>query len=366
MTHLISKYLSRISLGTICVVFLLLIITGAKTFTVSAQMREIYQYSQKWHFQIGPSTGGLEEIAPAYSQEMNYDLGRLLWFPRKVIIFPMVFVHHATGLDIHFSYSLEIFILLIATSFLLAKVMTIYSRSVLARPISLMVAAHISLLFFLLLSLVMNGRMVFAFLAMTLLMYIHAAYCIEKPKLPILIFPLLFLMFLCASSSTGVYSVAYSAAIVLILGNYPNPFADSKHRFSLVIMFFAAAAWFLLGIYKNLLYFGGDMTRVFTHGFGSQLPKFDTWALYVMWGLLLGVIAAAGWTLIHFRRLVGPHHNLVRSPFVALGILTLDGFVGGFFGYSTLTTAIPPLLVASLLLFKKATDHWRRHLQPGT
>jgi len=358
----LDRTLSRTTLALICGVFLILILSGAKSFTVSHQMEEVYRYSENWSFKLTNSFDDPldAELIPENSQELDISLGRILWFPRKLIIFPTVFVHHVTGVNIHRIYSLEIFILLIATSFLLAKVASIYSAGALRKSISPLFAAHASVLFFFTLSLAMNGRMVFAFFAVTLLMYTHAKFIVEKPRNPLLLYPMLFFVFLCAGSSSGVYSVVYTSAFILILGNFPKPFLNSKHRFGILGMFVAAAAWFLLGLYKNLLYYGGEVTRVFTHGFGAKLPQLGAWSPAILWGTLIGSIALSCWALYKLNRSVGSLQNIIRNPFTALGVLSLVGFVGGFFGYSTLTTAIPPLVVAGLLLIAKIDGRLNR------
>lgn len=210
------------------------------------------------------------------------------------------------------------------------------------------------------LSLLMNGRLIFAFLGYMLVIFV-AVNWFGRRHWGVKHFA--FLVFACIL--TGVSSGTLVIAMALVAGIFAISVLDApavlvRNRqvpISIFIVLLLFSIPTLIGIKKNLDYYGGGehaVIKMLDHGAGGDVkdtiglePPEDHGArggsltdlLHYWWVAVLILAVAArwlGWRPIAMARSASPQQNIVHLA----ALLTL---AGGLFGYSVLAMTIVPL-----------------------
>jgi hypothetical protein len=196
----------------------------------------------------------------------------------------------------------------------------------------------ILLLFFLLLSLVMHGRIVFSILGNTMLLYLLYRSFYTNNKLKKYKSIPLFLMALWFSSvSSGTF-------VVFLLTIFINYFLHSLVKlpyvsqrivwlFSFFIMLLLILSpMIIIFVEKNINYYDGSIINMLSHGAGGYLIDY----LYVVLPLLAILILSLPIVIFYLRR-----YNFLILPLSMI----LSSLVVGLFGFSSLVSGVSAYLI---------------------
>lgn len=186
---------------------------------------------------------------------------------------------------------------------------------------------------FILLSLVMNGRLMFAMGGSSILLW--ALLCWQSNSFRVNFLAVLAAIVLCSvSSGTFLMSIVafYLFLIVTVMTDYP----ELRHRKEL--LFYALLLVVLMPnvtmlVAKLIEYFGGGMSglgNIISHGYG---PIIAQWNPVI---LMIGGLAVLGFAYLY--------RKLIARYWIVFSMVVLF-LIGGIFGISTATIALPPLLV---------------------
>jgi hypothetical protein len=209
--------------------------------------------------------------------------------------------------------------------------------------LDVMTATILVFLFFL-----MNGRIGFAFLGYAVLLLVIVRHHYQREFSIISSIALLIGLTLCSVSSGTLTSAAFIVFLAVYFEACRSFRRGSLTRSGLALFFSCFVLGVLLtrfslvGIYKNLSFYGGDsegFMRMLEHGFGGALYP----ALHAL-GLPLAIFLAVTMGVL-FSLL------LSRMPHSLLVHLLLAAIVCGAFGYSTLSLAALPLIALMAVVF---------------
>ncbi|WP_157955821.1 MULTISPECIES: hypothetical protein [Devosia] len=214
-------------------------------------------------------------------------------------------------------------------------------------------------------SMLMNGRLLLAFCGYLLIIFAGADWYKQREWKPVhAISALLGCLLAGVSSGTLLAAMGLSAGIILVaflmdaklLKN--NPIAAVSIALTLALF----VGYALIGLGKNLAYYGGDEAAVFRmlgHGAGGDiarsvglgdlleqddLPGVGGRLASILQYWWVGVVAAStvarcyGWRPIHMVKTSGPGLNLVHLSIII-------AMAGGLFGYSVLLMGYIPFLM---------------------
>lgn len=259
-------------------------------------------------------------------------------FLRYLLVYPVYWLADTFLLEHDYVFSIVCSLLILGTALVLTKVYETLSKKT-SNAVRL-----ILLVFFIGLSLFMNGRIIFAHFAMSLvlLLYVYWVENIEVSTIKLSIIIVSALWF--SSVSSGTFMVIFVMflfilldILITILRRNDNKNLLPKMAGVLAFFLFLFFPWCVIFIDKNLSYFGGFLPML-RHGMGSILLILPYEVLFLLL-FLLGVLF-----LILYQKI-----NRNRPFFV--GIVIACG--GGMFGYSTLTMLFPPLVLFLLFFFKE-------------
>lgn len=211
----------------------------------------------------------------------------------------------------------------------------------------------------------MNGRLLLAFCGYLFIVSAGANWfkCREW-KLSHAACVLVGCLLAAVSSGTLLAAMALSAGVVLIAYIMDSRLLKDNplSAISIVMVLVLFVSYALIGIGKNLAYFGGDeaaVVRMLGHGAGGDIAKsiglgdlVEQDEIPATEGLLgavlpywwLGVVAVAlvaryyGWRPVRMVQASSPAQNLIHMSIVL-------AMVGGLFGYSVLMMGVVPLLL---------------------
>lgn len=321
-----------IAIATFCVL-LGLVYTGHKRFTVWQQVTDVYaehfdlnskwaqnaiieqniRAQRPWSKKLGTvdlakeNNTILNETRARLAQPVS-PLDRTLHLIRGSLILPLIYLAK-NHYDLHLLFSLEIIMLILLMGFILGK-----STEMLGYKH----ATPFYLSFLGLVSVFMNGRMMFSLFSSALLIYL--IFNTKKfPKNNIVSFLLSLFILLFASVSTGVFTVIYLAYLF-----------GTKKSIPMFVTTIIGAPVFFAGLYKNILFFNADIfTGLLRHGAGEFM--FSTKSLLALGLILLG------------------YKLIPQNAPKFLILLTILGAIGGLFGYATLSVSLPPLIILIFL-----------------
>ncbi len=262
-------------------------------------------------------------------------------FSRYILVMPLYFMSEFFEVDANYMYSILCTVMII----IVAKVLTqVYEQLGFSK--GNYVEASI-LLFFIILSLMMNGRIVFALLAYSII--IREAFILlnSYEKKWMSSFLLICLSLWMSSVSSGTFTIVYVFLLYLIIFLMTRVLITGKSSVnSLIVMctytlvLFTFSILFFIFLEKNINYYGSFWSML-EHGFGRFIAKGST----EMVGLVMAVVFSLFIFCSGVYLLLGKYKHL----FIAL----LLGLMGGMFGYSTLALGIVPGIVLAIIFINK-------------
>jgi len=273
-----------------------------------------------------------EELLDLVTGEISPHLSRYL------LVYPLYFLQDMYGVSSNYLFSLLCAFMVVLIAWQLVKV---------PKGIDYICFKHnevVILLFFIGVSLMMHGRIIFALLGFTLMIReVYNASCDSYEGL-MRNFVVICLAIWMSSVSSGTFSVVYLFLVYFVVFQFMKTILYGRIvwrdlKISLVYTFVLYAYFSLLVMFleKNITYFSG-FWNMLEHGLGKLVLGSSIGSLILLelnMLVLLGVLF-----LIWF------HMGKMKHVLIALCI----GFFGGLFGYSTLVMATVPgvLLVVSL------------------
>jgi hypothetical protein len=252
---------------------------------------------------------------------------------RYILMYPILFLAHETGIEGDVLFTGEVMLMMLAVPVLLDR-----SRAIIRhdnRPWGW--ERVFFLLFFTGLSLTMNGRLAFAFLGISLLLWTMLRF--ERHQAgPARTIGFIGLALFLASVSTGTFMVALGTVVgwAALLGAWPGRLFLREAAIAGIVLFGAllAAPLVELYVYKNLNFYEGDIVNMLNHGPGVVLYEGSPWLTVplVAGGAVLGTLLLAGLLLAY------PY---LRPPILVMTFAACFGV----FGYSTLSMGLPALLL---------------------
>ena len=192
-------------------------------------------------------------------------------------------------------------------------------------------------LFFLFLSIFMNGRMLFSFVGYSYLLSLFHRWNYGEINNLGLYTRFLPALMLC-SVSTGTFLLCIVSIIVFSFGQSQR----SKKIYFLYLVFFVSvlSPLIMLYLFKNINFYGGGFNgflNMLNHGVGTIFHTFDVLVTMLLVGNLLLLIILMG--IIYFK----------TKTYKFLILFATTGVLCGLFGYSTLSMSIIPIYIVFLL-----------------
>lgn len=258
-----------------------------------------------------------------------------VWWPRYLFTWPAILAAGATGRPLESTFPLWCVSVLPVEAFLAYRATTCAAERVRGRLVlgSLVSAAVMAVATF------MNGRLIVAHAGLALTLAVQAT-AIRAGAFQWWAWPALVLGALMGNMTTGAGVVAYAQAIVGTIG--AARVGAGRARATTV---FVVLATLLLGplvvadAWKNVTFFDADALALLRHGLGSLLLVSPVLML-----VAAAVVAAAVWGFVRAWRHVSVLSRRERRT-VPAAIAVALASVGGLFGYSTLSMAVPAGLV---------------------
>jgi hypothetical protein len=209
-----------------------------------------------------------------------------------------------------------------------------------------------------LLHMFMNGRGAISWLGWMMVIYTICENFDKDEKLLNVMF--LTLALLLCSVSSGTFSVAYVAVILLYFYKFFINFKFFNFNLflilaSLIIISYSFYDLFLSGIERNVNYYTLGSTSIFynliQHGFGLIIIENP---IYIIISLILIFVI---YSYIYYA--------VEKKPNVIEFILIVVPFAGGVFGYTTMTLAIPSIILVVSARVGGTDLLWRGTLNSG-
>ncbi len=253
-------------------------------------------------------------------------------FLRYWLVLPFYWASSITGYPPSFLFSISIPLLLGMTTLFIKK--TKCYKPILGVD-DVLVFGTLALL-----SLAMNGRMIFVLLGTAILIYsavqmFERGVCTKKTTACLC----LSLWLMAVSSGTLIVAYIYVLMFMIFLVLKKNIQCSISQMFALAIVFLFFGAEVFKFFVKNLEYFGGGAKAIAAiplHGAGKYI------------GSTLGLMIAAACCLIAAYVLIKSKNVLLKCS-ASLLLLALGG---GVFGLSTLTCTVVPLILVTLISIK--------------
>jgi hypothetical protein len=212
-------------------------------------------------------------------------------------------------------------------------------------------------LIFIVTSLMMNGRMSFAFFGQAIQTYALLVLCTEKNKNSIRYYFLLPLSAILAGVSSGTFCLLIASQIGILSINFlarmiRGTLASARgiaHVIYLVIMMASSSPLVFIYVKKNIDYFGGNLnsiTKMLNHGVGEHLINHP---LIFLLGL--------PWSFFCIICLFAVTCLLASNQFIYLAWLIIFNIAIGVYGHSTLNLVIPLLVLVGSLIMSKISYH---------
>ncbi len=339
MASLTLKFLTPGRLNALLVlIFGLLVTSGIKTFTIWTQITDIY-------YVCLTETSGQYYHNPLALFAMH-DPHAL----RYLAMWPLIEMSYLSGQDFATTYPCYLLLVFYVTSCFLARILSMLqlSRNLTATKFDQPCIFAILLL----VSLFMNGRLAMVFLGVSLILYAQLSFLVQQGR-RIRLFLVQFLGLLFCSVSSGTFTVACCMVIIfqasVLAVQVMNAKKLNKPSLCYLVFFAVVCAPFMyIFALKNLSFFKYSLSAMLLHGAPEIFYSYGV-ALNV-----LGVVFAAycaiilfatmGWNLLSLKK------GGIYSPIILLIGLSL---CLGIFGYSTLLTMLPALVVLGAVGYKQ-------------
>ncbi len=249
---------------------------------------------------------------------------------RYAVIYPSLYVAQLFSIDIELAFALYVTIFMVAAIYFTAKVVSTCGYNTIKSLL------FVIILFFII-SLPMNGRIMFAICSASIQLYLFVSWPNMGPAKKFLY---MFISILLSAVSSGTFILTLALYLVFFLIKSPlfTPKFKLKDKFLLFAMiafiFLIPALLYYIG--KNLNYYGGGVEGIFymlDHGFGRYFFFDISW---VTIPVILSYFFLSFVSWIHAR------NNLsMRFSFWYVLICLL----GGLYGLSTFMISVPIIVV---------------------
>lgn len=284
--------------------------------------------------QVGLLQHRLKECKTEFSEpvivpDTYQDLTTISHFIRLKLMQPIVFASAYAGISMHAVFSILCIVILLTLSFLHSQMSDAKNN----------LGFYLSLGIFSLVSITMNGRMLFGFLSFSfyllLINLIQKKREIYTSREQNLLITYSVLMLLFSHISSGINFIAFILFVAALLQIYRSEKGKLMLRSHvlLILLFMTQLFLTLIGIVKNYLHFrefnsNSIVLAYLNHGINYFLN------LPVYFLLLLFIVLSALLLYIYYVRLYLHFKNLKVMGFLLV-------FAGGFLGLSVLTNIIP-------------------------
>ena len=293
------------------------VLVGFKSFTIWEQVVELH--AQK------------RSLANLYAARHPH-------FLRYLVAYPVFLGSNLTGLSSAAIFNLACLALLPALALILRRVELIETSE---NSSEARITAHTIVLFSI--SYFMNGRIIFALFGYSILVLVLSEY-FSSCRWRFSSFILCLVGILFCSVSSGVFAVAFLFLLLCLLLSVVRAFEAPTVRpaqlgmtVSIIVLFAMFREFLLIGIDKNIEFYGGGIEAVWTmldHGLGTYLTVIDPSLVLLM----VPMLALAGYAGAHVvRRSTATNRVAVLALCSALA--------GGIFGLSTLSVGLVPALL---------------------
>lgn len=307
-------------------VYVALVVTGVVEFKLWGQVEYLYNI-------------GVEAVDIIYSGKVYHGHNA-----RYILVYPVYWLSEILGLDRNYIFSIYVLLVVIVSSRLLSLILLQLGGCKRSSAYLLSMGALTGL------SLYMNGRIMFSLFAMIFLMFMLLCWHQKINVKPSMALFSSFLILLCASVSSGTFTVVY---LTLVFWLFWIVFRSIRRKiirkedirvggpvFASVLMFSPLLVNYLE---KNMEFYDGSLLSMLEHGMGKVFISNDIAYSFLMTFIVITVL------IIYFMGFIA--YEKYRPVLVPLVI----SVAGGSFGYSTLVMAFPSIFVLVALLFKKDT-----------
>ena len=262
-------------------------------------------------------------------------------FLRYLLVLPVFKIHDWTGVSINYIFSIYCAVILLVST----GIMTHTMRKI--RNISNFYWEFFLLFLITLgcLSVFMNGRALFLILGsvilLNLLVDLSKGYVNWKYFLLGQVVSLWLL-----STSSGAYIISFLILLLMCIIYIKKEFVDFSKSYYVIaqlILLFLFSIFFYQYLYINIVYFGSDIDSVYKmlyHGFGHFLLDWELLSIFLFTGLFFLYLA----------------FKYLRDNKILIYVLSISIF-GGLFGWTTLATAIPSLLLLTAVAGLKIKEY---------
>jgi hypothetical protein len=295
-------------------IYLSAVVFGLKEFTIWSQITE-------W---LAPNN--MKENIQVATYLMATEHHHML---RILLVVPFYVLSEYLTVDIDLFFSLVLVLLIYGIYLLNLRILkdTVERKKV-----------FVLLLFFILLSLVMNGRIVFSILGNTMLLYLLYRSFYTKNKLKKYKSIPLFLMalwFSSVSSGTFVVFLLTIFTFYFLHSLVKLPYVNKKivWLFSFfIVLLLILSPMIIIFVEKNINYYDGSIINMLSHGAGGYLIDY----LYVILPLLAILILSLPIVILYLRR-----YNFLILPLSMI----LSSLAVGLFGFSSLVSGVSAYLI---------------------
>ncbi|MDQ7085350.1 MAG: hypothetical protein Q9M36_10680 [Sulfurovum sp.] len=246
---------------------------------------------------------------------------------RILLIYPFFEISDFLGVDVNFLYNIVLVILV----FTIYKIFISITKGMIHKPQLLLV-----LFFIIFLSLYMNGRLIFAILGNTFILYILYRQAYSEYKLSIfkVMIYILLSLWLCSVSS-GTLMVGIGTILLFYFLNFIVylPYIKKTHiYFVLIILAFLLffLPLILQLINKNLDYYDGSFFLMLDHGFGKYFTNIIIYLILSLPLIFLSMIIAYKY-LKKYSYYILPLSMIFSS--LTIGLFGTSSLVSGIMAY---------------------------------
>lgn len=286
------------------------------------KLKERIYRSPKKFFLIPPRAEDYRDISlpvKTINNETDFQLkiAQIVHIPRKLIMWPIVNFANSLKIDIHSLFSWVCLFLLMGSSVLLAL-----KNNILNKDLFLLNLGALTTL-----SLPMNGRLLLVFTGVSLFWYLKNQYSkLSKISVSLLVFFALIF----SSVSSGTFIVLHAVILSWALINWSNTKAIEK--LAIFSPFLISLPFLFIGIFKNLLYYGGGIESILLmleHGLGRYFTNY----------IGIGIAVALLGGIFYFRK-----YFKLTSKNLNFWIIVISIFAG-MYGFSSGLSLAPLFMV---------------------
>ncbi len=260
-----------------------------------------------------------------------------IWGPRFLVSYPSIIISDWSNWNIDSSFTIYTVILILLLVLINAKIGFFFNY---IRASSPFLFGFNALICTSLLSLLMNGRLVAAFLGISLILYVQIKKIHDRSNFKIKDVFLFFLGFFLSTVSSGTMMVTLGQIIIVsMLIIKMNGFSVKRIMLLLIGLSFVLGPYILKMVNKNLNYYGGGVKGLYymlAHGLGKIVMSNST-AVIVIGVLFIPLFYIFIRTIKSFN---------VNNPKLIPLICSLPiSMACGLFGFSTALMILPSLIL---------------------